>query len=56
MGHLLLSSFKSSLIGHWKANHSSDFSLLKRTASQPAGKTDLVMEVAPPPKITESSL
>ena len=36
----MLSSFKSSLIGHWKTNHSSDFSLPKRTASQPASRSD----------------
>ena len=38
------------------ANHSSDFSLVKRTASRPAsqpvGHTDLFMEVAPRPKNT----
>ena len=54
----MLSSFKSFLIGHWKTNHSSDFSLPKRTTSQPAsrpasqlvGHTDPIMEVAPWPK------
>ena len=32
------------------ANHNSDLSLVKRTASQPAEHTDLFMEVAPRPK------
>ena len=32
-------SFKSFLIGHWKANHSSDFSLLGQPAGQPEKQT-----------------
>ena len=32
------------------ANQSADFSLVKRTASQPVGHTDLFMEVATQPK------
>ena len=37
------------------ANHSYDFNLVKRTASQPAGHTELFMEVAPRPKKQRNS-
>ena len=35
---------------HLEANNNSDFSLPGRTASQPAGQTDMIMEVASRPK------